>query len=184
MSTAHDLSHDVLVAIRRIIRAVDLHSKRLVQQHGLTGPQLVVLKELGRMQSAATSQLAAAVSLSPATVTGILNRLEKRELVARAKSAHDRRKTEVTLTEAGGAIADSVLSLLQDRFVSELHELEDWEQTQLLSTLQRVAFMMEASELEASPVLVTGPMDASADKTLEFLSADSAAPQPSPEESR
>lgn len=182
MSSYPDVSDAVLVAIRQIIRAVDLHSKRLVQQHGLTGPQLVVLKELARMKVASTSELALGVSLSSATVTGILNRLQKRDLVARAKSALDRRKTEVTLTDEGRAIADSVRNLLQDRFVSQLHELADWEQTQLLSAFQRVAFMMEASELEASPVLVTGPVDASADETLEFLTEDTTPPQPQPKE--
>lgn len=167
----------MLVALRRIIRAVDLHSRHLVQEYGLTGPQLVVLKELARVGTASTSQLAVAVSLSSATVTGILNRLEKRNLLARAKSERDRRRNDVTLTDEGAAVAASVQNLLQDRFVAQLLELADWEQTQLLSTFQRVAFMMEASELEAGPVLVTGPVDATADETLEFLTEH---PQPPP----
>ena len=124
------------------------------------------------MQVASTSQLAAGVSLSSATVTGILNRLQARGLIARTKSETDRRRTDVTPTDEGRLLADSVRSPLQDRFISQLHELAKWEQTQILTALQRVAFMMEAAELEASPVLVTGPVDATADETLEFLAEE------------
>ena len=48
-----DLTHEdqIVVAIRQIIRAVDLHSRRLVQAHGLTGPQLAVLQEVSRLET-------------------------------------------------------------------------------------------------------------------------------------
>ncbi|HSL18147.1 MAG TPA: MarR family transcriptional regulator, partial [Methylomirabilota bacterium] len=60
----------VLAALRRIIRAIDLHSRSLVQRYGLTGPQLVVLKELIDRPPQSVSALAGAVNLSQATVTG------------------------------------------------------------------------------------------------------------------
>ena len=40
------ITNEVMSALRRIIRAIDLHSRALVQRFGLTGPQLTVLKEL------------------------------------------------------------------------------------------------------------------------------------------
>jgi hypothetical protein len=65
------------------------------------------------------------------------------------------------VTPAGHKILEKTPSLLQDRFRSELAKLEEWEQTLTLATLQRIATMMEAEELEAAPVLVTGTVEAS-----------------------
>jgi hypothetical protein len=46
-------------------------------------------------------------------------------------------------------------SLLHDRFVKEFEELGNWEQTSLLSSLQRIASMMEVKNLDAAPTLVS-----------------------------
>ena len=69
---------EVLIAIRRIIQSVDLHSRRLVKQFGLTGPQLIILREISQSQEITASDISRAISLSQATVTGVLDRLEKR----------------------------------------------------------------------------------------------------------
>ena len=69
--TKRDLSEEMLVALRRVMRAVDLHSRSLVQSHGLTGPQAMLLKEADRASSITAGELAKRVSLSQATVTDI-----------------------------------------------------------------------------------------------------------------
>lgn len=156
------LEDQIVVAIRRIIRAVDIHSRRLVQGHGLTGPQLAVLQEISRCQSPTPSQLAKSVHLSQATVTGILKRLEQRQLVAREPSAADRRSIRVRVTEAGALLLEHSPSLLQDRFQRALLELREWERLQILSTLQRIAHLMDADDLDASPHLTPGEIKAAA----------------------
>lgn len=83
---------EVLVALRRVIRAVDLHSRQLVRSHGLTAPQALILKEIVSFGEIAVGEVAQRVSLSQATVTDILNRLEKRALVTRERSSADRRR--------------------------------------------------------------------------------------------
>ena len=81
--TDSDILNKVLISLRRIMRAVDLHSRSLNQRYGLTGPQLIILRELSRLGEISGSELARSVSLSLPTVTGILTRLEKRDLVSR-----------------------------------------------------------------------------------------------------
>ena len=81
------MARQVVAALRRIIRAIDLHSRSLVQRFGLTGPQLVVLKELIERSPRPVSELAAAVNLSQATVTGILDRLERKDMIARVRDS-------------------------------------------------------------------------------------------------
>lgn len=158
MPTGEDQEAAIVAALRRIVRAIDLRSRRLVETSGLTGPQLLVLREASRLSGAPVSSLARAVELSQPTVSGIIDRLEKRGLVRRARGTGDRRTVLVTVTTEGGRALRDAPSLLQDRFRSELARLEEWEQTQLLATLQRVATMMGAEEIDAAPVLATGPI--------------------------
>jgi len=158
----------VLSALRRVIRAVDLHSRQLVQSHGLTGPQALVLKALGDGILSAGA-LAEQVSLSQGTITDILNRLEQRGLVTRVRSESDRRRVMVELSPAGRDCLASSPPLLQDRFASRFEELEDWEQSLLLASLQRIAAMMDAGELDAAPVLSSGSVRATPEAVEEVV---------------
>lgn len=157
-----DLEAEVMSAIRRVIRAVDLHSRKLVERFGLTGPQLVALHQVARLQNAPAAALARAMNLSQSTVTGILNRLEKRQLITRLRNGTDRRTITVSITPAGVAELEKAPPLLQERFRFEFQQLEQWEQTQMLATLQRLATMMQIEEIQAAPVL-----DARADESPE-----------------
>lgn len=146
---------DVLITLRRIIRAIDMRSRRLMQQSGFTGPQLLVLQALGQHVEMSAGELAREVNLSQGTVTSILDRLEKRALIERIRSHTDRRKVYVTLTEEGKVQLSSAPTLLQERFIERFVELKDWEQYQILASLQRLAEMMDAQDIDAAPVLDT-----------------------------
>jgi len=161
MRTETDHCEQVLMALRRITRAIDLHSRRLVQSHGLTGPQTLLLKSLLDGGETSVGALAQRISLSQATVTDILNRLEKRGLVQRVRSEVDRRRVDVKATEACDRLLKNSPPLLQEQFAERFSALEEWEQTLMLSTLQRIATMMDARDLAVSPVLTSGPVTAS-----------------------
>ena len=100
----------MLAALRRITRAIDLHSRGLLQQVGLTAPQLAALQAVERLQPITAGALAKSVHLSPAIVTGILTRLESRGLVSRLRSENDRRTVVVEWTEQGQEILESAPS--------------------------------------------------------------------------
>jgi DNA-binding MarR family transcriptional regulator len=152
-----DLSLDdrVIAALRRIVRAIDVHSSHLVERFSVTGPQLIALKELSRLGRVPVGVLARNVRVSHPTMTGILDRLEKRGLVRRTRDTRDRRRITASVTPHGIELLAEAPSPLQDRFRAEFTRLEEWEQTQMLATLQRIAAMMDAEELEAAPVLTT-----------------------------
>lgn len=162
---------EVLVAIRRIIRAIDLQSRKLVQSHGITGPQALILKEVGRGKPLTASELANKVSLSQATITDIVKRLEGRGLLMRVRSEEDKRRIIISLTEQGHALDAKSLPMLQEQFERRFMELKEWEQYQLLSSVQRLATMMDAETLDASPVLASGSVRASAAAVEEVIVA-------------
>ena len=159
-----DLRDEILIALRRVVRAIDLHSKQLVQLHGLTSPQALILKVTIERGEPSIGEVAAAVSVSQATATDIVKRLEARGLLERNKSASDRRKVLLRATERGRKVLDDSIPLLQERFIRRFERLENWEQTQLLSSLQRIANLMDAEDLDASPVLSSGSITAVANK--------------------
>jgi DNA-binding MarR family transcriptional regulator len=154
----NDLSSDVLIALRQIMRAVDLHSKRLERNYKLTGPQLIVLSQITKNDNIPIGKLADLVSLSNATVTGIVDRLEKRGLVTRIRSTNDRRQVLIKATDNGIHIFKSAPSPLQEQFLNKFNELNVNDQQAILSALEEVATMMKAEHLEVAPVLSGQPL--------------------------
>ncbi|HBO46458.1 MAG TPA: hypothetical protein DD670_21525, partial [Planctomycetaceae bacterium] len=136
--------------------AIDLHSRLLLKQCGLTSPQLTALIGIQRLQPVTVGKLAREIHLGQATVTGILARLEARALVVRTRGSRDRRSILVELTESGADLLGRTPSPLQERFRRELSRLHEWERTTILATLQRIAAMMDAERIEAAPVLASG----------------------------
>ncbi|MGX2040007.1 MarR family winged helix-turn-helix transcriptional regulator [Methylocaldum sp. MU1018] len=139
-----EIHEQVLVELRRIVRALDLQSKQL-QKVGLTGSQLLVLRALEKRGALTAHQLSRAVSLSQGTITSILDRLEFKGHIRRARNAEDKRRLTITLTDAGRDALRHAPSLLHVNFLAAFRQLKDWEQTLILSSLQRVAGMMDVS---------------------------------------
>jgi DNA-binding MarR family transcriptional regulator len=151
-----DSTQAVLSALRRIIRATDLHSKQLARDTGLTTPQVVVLQAVRDLGEVTTGQLSRRVSLSQATVTTILDRLESRGLVERYRSNADRRIVHSRLTRQGRAILRKAPPLLHERFTAGFQQLSPARQSRILTTLDEVAAMMGVAELDAAPLLDSG----------------------------
>src|SRR5690606_17668195 len=149
----------VLTAIRRVIRATDLHSRHITRTAGLTSSQLILLKVVKDRGAATVGELAGVISLSQATVTNILDRLEHGGLVLRERSEQDRRKVVVTLTEGGREVIARAPEPLQETFIRQFSSLKDWERSMILASLQRVAAMMDAEDIDASPLLDIGLLD-------------------------
>lgn len=156
----------ILQALRRIIRAVDLHSHKLSTQHKITGPQLaclMIIKEAGALTS---SNLAKRAYLSPSTVVGIIDRLEEKGLVDRNRSSVDRRQVHISTTDRGEKLLADAPSLLQDTLVNALVELPEIEQVSITMALEKLVDLMEARHIGAAPLLETGslnPHDSAAD---------------------
>jgi DNA-binding MarR family transcriptional regulator len=176
ITTAERRCDEILIALRRVIRAVDLHSRQLERSHGLTAPQAMVLKTMILLGEAPVGAIAQRVSLSQATVTDILNRLEGRELVVRARSSQDRRRVMVSATSKAVSIMSRSPPLLQDAFAQRFSALEDWEQHLLISSLQRITTLMGVAELDASPMLYAGHVADADHRTSDTESAAVAAP--------
>jgi DNA-binding MarR family transcriptional regulator len=171
-----DHLEQVLRSLRRVIRATDLHSKHLAKTSGLTAPQILLLQAIRKLEGAAIVQLANEVSLSQATVTTILDRLEKKGYTERVRSTVDKRKVHVHLTEHGIEKLRDAPTPLQEHFSRQFNDLQEWEQTMIIAALQRVAYMMDAEHIDASPVLDVGILDRPLDSSLNIESLNRSGP--------
>jgi len=151
---------ELLVSLRQVIRAIDIHSRKLNKQSGLTGPQLMVMQNIAMLDGPLAKDIAKEIALSAATVTTIIDRLESRALVIRKRSETDKRKVHLSLSESGKLLLSSSPKPLQDHFIKRYQNLEEWEQSQLLSAVERIASMMDAEKLDAAPVLLVGQIQA------------------------
>lgn len=153
-----DRTDDSLIALRRILRATELYERSLAHSAGLSPAQLRVLQIVAgkRDEGATPTALAVQMGVSQATVTALVDKLVSRGRVIRVRSDRDRRQTNVVITESGRLSVDAAPDALQQRFVKAFERLEDWEQAQLVSSLERVAAMLNADDLDASPVLSYG----------------------------
>lgn len=149
-----DISEQVLRTIKQINRAMDLHSKKLEKSFGLTGPQLMVLKELLKEPDGIVAGgLAKRISLSQATVTTIIDRLEHKGIVKRVRSVVDKRRVYFQATEKAAEYLVGNPSIIQENFITNFNHLAEWEQLLLLSSIQRIAYMIEAVDDEGSFIL-------------------------------
>ena len=150
---AYDLQ--VLQSLRRLIRAADIFSRRLIKQHKVTGPQLMCLHKLLEHDGLTVSELSKAIYLSPSTVVGILDRLERQLLVTRIRSSTDRRKVLLHVTQEGRDLVVDAPSPLQEALQNGLSKLDTAKQKEIADNISSLVMMLEIEDLDAAPILDT-----------------------------
>jgi DNA-binding MarR family transcriptional regulator len=148
-----DFDLRILRALRRIMRAVDVYSRKLIAEYNITGPQLVCLSHIVNGEGVTLSRLSRAMYMSPSTVNGILARLEAKRLIRRERKDPDRRKVIISATDEGREVAANAPSSLQDRLAQAIKQLPPEEQAELTGSVERIVDFMEIGYLDSSPIL-------------------------------
>lgn len=162
------ICNEVLIAIRQIIQSIDLHSRYLERYFGLTVPQLIVLQVVSTRGEMPIGEIAKSVSLGQPTVTGILERLENRGLVSRRRGQKDKRKMYISVTEACNQLLEKAPPPMQEHFIDSFTSLQDWEQSMILTSLQRIVALMDAKTIQVAPILAeAGPISEASEQLWE-----------------
>lgn len=151
-----DRTDESLIALRRILRATEQFGRELAQSSGLTAAQFRVLQLVAERGSITAKEISVRMAITQATVTSLVDKLVIRGVVSREKSERDRRQTDITLTPEGAEVVAEAPDALQQRYVRAFEGLRDWEQAQIVASLERVAGMLDADNIDASPVLDIG----------------------------
>lgn len=145
-----------LIALRRILRATDLYGRRLAKEAGMTAVQFRVMQIIAETGQATPTAISNRMGVTQATMTALIDKLVDKGLVERRRSETDRRQTNVVITAKGHDTIDEAPDPLQQRYVKKFEALEDWEQAMIVAALERVAGLLDAAEIDASPVLDIG----------------------------
>src|SRR5664279_4809781 len=130
-------------------------SKRMHATLGLTGPQRVTLRVLGRRPGITAGALAEILRLHPSTLTGILQRLEDRSLLRRTPDPVDRRRTRLELTPRGRQFdvsAPGTVEAVVGRVLGGVRETELRPVAKILATVATALLEESRSSRGRSPL--------------------------------
>ncbi|ASB50163.1 MarR family winged helix-turn-helix transcriptional regulator [Alkalitalea saponilacus] len=147
----------ILIKIRRIVRSINLESKKVQKDFGVSIPQILCLEFLKNSPNYQATQRAIRehLNLNSSTVTGIIGRLEKNGLLARLPKSGDKRVTHITLTSSGDELLQKTPDLLQQRLSSKLKRLSPEELQRMSDSLETLIELLEikTEELEEFPFI-------------------------------
>jgi len=145
-SPRREIADRILDGMIRVFYAARQHSQSLKTKYGITAAQLQLLKLLEKTGDLTHSEISDRMYLRGSTVSGIIDRLEKRELVRRKRSRVDRRLVRVGLSDSGEQLLASV-PRGQSKFGALRHfvgELPRSEAESFAGTLEKIATFMGA----------------------------------------
>ncbi len=151
-----------LIALRRVLRAIEGNARAIARASGLTPAQMLVLHALADAGQELPRDIARRLGVSQATVTTQIDRLEARGLVRRERRQADRRMVWVILTPEGRRVLAETPDPLYGLFAERFAALADWEQAMLLASAERLAKMFDAESVEPLPVAEDAPRKAQA----------------------
>ena len=129
-------------ALRRIVRAHDLHSKALSKSTGLTAAQLIILRGIAELGEVTSTALSAYADISLATVVTVLDNLEERGIIQRYRSGQDRRVVHTRLTDLGAAMVAKAPPPLGESFANRFGSLDEARRREIVASLSAFADLL------------------------------------------
>lgn len=146
---------EVLIKIRKIVRSVDIESKKIQKEYGVSIPQVLCLNFLHESVNyqATQGEIRKFLNLNPSTVSGIINRLEKKGYLARLPKLGDKRVVNIALTSAGDKLLSTIPSLLHEQLSEKLKKLNNDELKTVEEGLETLVKILDIQQVEASPLI-------------------------------
>ena len=134
-------------------------SKRQEQALGLTGPQQLVLRIVGRFPGISAGQLAHILHSHPSTLTGVLRRLVARGLIDRRAAARDPRRAALGLTAAGRALDAPGSTPIETATSRLLARMPATKVAAAREVLELLTECLRSPDAEGEPVVSARPRD-------------------------
>ena len=141
---------EIVYAIRRLMQAGEHYTKELNKIYNVSSAQINCLIALLENGPLSPSQIAKHVMVNSSTVTGIIDRLENKDLVKRLRISPDRRVVTVQLTKAGEALAENAPPPIQQKIVDGLNSLSPKAIDEIALTLKRLTDMLDVQDLKVT----------------------------------
>ncbi len=156
-------STEIIMKIRKIVRSIDLESKKIEKEYGVSIPQVLCLNFLRESKNyqAGQGDIKKFLNLNASTVSGIINRLEVKGLAARLPKSGDKRVVTIALTSKGDRLMNSIPALLQEKLAEKLEKLDNRTLGKIRESLQLLVDLLDIDDLEAFPPITNENNDLS-----------------------
>lgn len=146
---------EILIKIRKIVRSINLESKKIQKEYGVSIPQVLCLSYLHNCTNYQSTQgeIRKFLNLNSSTTSGIIDRLEKKGYIARLPKFGDKRVVNIALTSDGDKLLDVLPSLLHEQLTEKLKELDENVLRGVESSLDTLINLLDIQEVQASPVI-------------------------------
>ncbi|HZL10257.1 MAG TPA: MarR family transcriptional regulator [Prolixibacteraceae bacterium] len=155
---------EILITIRKIVRSINLESKKIQKAYGVSIPQILCLSYLHASSNYQSTQgeIRKFLNLNSSTTSGIVDRLENKGLLARLPKQGDKRVVNIVLTSKGAGLLKQIPALLHNQLSEKLRLLPENNLQQIQESLQTLVSLLNISEMEASPMItIEEPIDES-----------------------
>jgi DNA-binding MarR family transcriptional regulator len=141
---------EIMQSLRRIFKAIQDYSHKVSGKFGITGPQLWALKTISQNESLSLSDLSERMYLHPSTITGVIDRLERKGYVTRSRDKVDRRVIYVQLSAEGKRLAKRAPNPAQGKMIYGLKNLKKRELDLIYESVQRLVEIMEVKNVKVT----------------------------------
>lgn len=141
---------EVMRSLRRIIKSIKDYSYEVSRKFGVTGPELWVLKTISTNGSVSPGHLSKKMYLHPSTITGVVDRLEKKFYVLRDRGQEDRRAVRVHLTAKGKKLVRKAPNPIQGKMIFGLRKLKREELNSIYDALKKLVGIVEAQNVKVT----------------------------------
>jgi MarR family transcriptional regulator, organic hydroperoxide resistance regulator len=141
---------ETMESLRRIFKALQNYSHEVSSQYGITGPQLWVLKTVFKNGSLPLGELSQKMYLHPSTISGVVDRLEKKGYVSRDRDDEDRRVVMVQLTPKGKRLVKRAPNPVQGKMIYGLRQMRKEKLDFIHESVQTLVEIMEAQNLRVT----------------------------------
>lgn len=141
---------EIMQSLRRIFKAIHDYSFEVSGKFGITGPQLWALNTISKNEGLPLGELSKKMYLGPSTITGLIDRLEKRGYVVRNRDQRDRRVVKILLTSKGKGLAKRGPNPIQGKMIYGLRSLDRGELRSIYDSIQKLVEIMEAQNVKAT----------------------------------
>lgn len=141
---------EIMQSLRRIFKAIQNYSHEVSSRFGITGPQLWALKNISQSGSLSLRDLSSRMYLHPSTITGVVDRLEKKGYVARIRDKVDRRVICVQLTAGGKRLIKRAPNPAQGKMIYGLKNLKKRELNSIYDSVRKLVGIMEAQHVKVT----------------------------------
>jgi DNA-binding MarR family transcriptional regulator len=143
---------DIVNALRQISVLLYHNSREMKQKYGISGPQLLVLKTIVEAEAPLSAiGISRSLNVSPANITGMIDRLEKMGLVERHRKEDDRRTINILPTQEGIELSQKTTQLIEEKLISGLKDLTRIEISSIYLSLEKIIAIAGEEQIEELP---------------------------------